>query len=75
MKNEKGKGVTLVDGISDEKDFQDLENAYRILNFPPEVVQTVFKVIAGVLHFGNVKFKAIDAGGDEGSEIDTGTLE
>ena len=26
--NPMGKGVTKVDGISDEKDFQDLENAY-----------------------------------------------
>ena len=67
--NPQGKGVTLVDGISDEKDFEDVTNSFRILGFTTGDVNDVCKIVAGVLHFGNVRFKPIDVGGDEGSEI------
>ena len=69
--NPQGKGVTQVDGISDEKDFEDVLNSFRILGFNTSDVNDVCKIVAGVLHFGNIKFKAIDVGGDEGSEITT----
>ena len=69
--NPQGKGVTQVDGISDEKDFEDVSNSFRIMGFSTSDINDVCKIVAGVLHFGNVKFKAIDVGGDEGSEITT----
>eukprot|EP01036_Dinobryon_divergens_P023353 gene23353-31690_t len=50
-------GVTNVDGISDEKDFEEVQNSMNILKFSEEEKHTVFKLVAGVLHFGNVKFK------------------
>lgn len=50
-------GVTHVDGISDDKDFDDMKNSMNILKFPAELQAEVFKIVAGVLHFGNVKFK------------------
>lgn len=49
--------MTNVDGISDEKDFEEVQNSMNILKFSPEERHQVFKLVAGVLHFGNVKFK------------------
>lgn len=50
-------GVTHVDGISDDKDFDDMKNSMNILKFTPEEQYEVFRIVAGVLHLGNVKFK------------------
>lgn len=50
-------GVTNVDGISDDKDFDDMKNSMNILKFSSADQNTVFRIVAGVLHFGNVKFK------------------
>jgi len=33
-----------------------MQNSMRVLNFPDEDKQGTFKIVAGVLHFGNVKF-------------------
>jgi myosin heavy subunit len=50
-------GVTHVDGILDDKDFDDLRNAMNTLKFSSDIQLEVFKIVAGVLHFGNLKFK------------------
>jgi myosin heavy subunit len=50
-------GVTNVDGISDDKDFDDMKNSMNILKFSSTEQHDVFMIVAGVLHFGNVKFK------------------
>lgn len=63
-------GVTHVDGISDDKDFEDMKNSMTILKFPPEVQLEVFRIVAGVLHFGNVKFKVEKRNNEEdGSSV------
>jgi len=63
-------GVTHVDGISDDKDFDDMKNAMDILHFSGEIQKEVLRVVAGVLHFGNIKFKVkkID-NAEDGSEV------
>jgi len=50
-------GVTHVDGISDDKDFEEMRNSLSILHFTEEMQHEVFRIVAGVLHFGNVKFR------------------
>jgi myosin heavy subunit len=63
-------GVTNVEGISDEKDFEDVANSMDILQFSADEKHTVFKIVAGVLHFGNIKFKVDKKStGDDGSLI------
>lgn len=52
-------GVTVIDGMSDEKDFEDLRNSMSILKFSSDDLDEVFRIVAGVLHFGNLKFKTI----------------
>eukprot|EP01041_Mallomonas_annulata_P002807 gene2807-5525_t len=51
-------GVTAIEGVSDDKDFEDIQNSMRILNFSPQDQAAVYETVAGVLHFGNVRFKA-----------------
>lgn len=48
--------MTHVDGISDDKDFDDMKTSMSILKFSAQAQQEVFRIVAGVLHFGNVKF-------------------
>lgn len=63
-------GVNHVDGISDDKDFDDMKSSMNILKFPPDIQHEVFKIVAGVLHFGNVKFKVEKRSNEEdGSSV------
>lgn len=63
-------GVITIEGTSDEKEFEDMQSSMDILRFRPEEKQEVFKIVAGVLHFGNVKFKVEKRSNEEdGSSI------
>lgn len=63
-------GVTHVDGISDDKDFDEMRNSMNILQFPPDIQHEVFRIVAGVLHFGNLKFREVkNSTAEDGSEI------
>eukprot|EP01029_Cantina_marsupialis_P007646 TRINITY_DN185_c0_g4_i1.p1 TRINITY_DN185_c0_g4~~TRINITY_DN185_c0_g4_i1.p1 ORF type:complete len:2063 (-),score=796.14 TRINITY_DN185_c0_g4_i1:239-6427(-) len=50
-------GTSFVEGINDEKDFEDLKQAMEVLNMTPEEIDSVFKTVAAVLHVGNIKFE------------------
>lgn len=50
-------GVIHIDGVSDEKDFEEIQNSMDILQFTPEEKNTIFKIVTAVLYFGNVKYK------------------
>ncbi len=73
--NPQGKGVTTVDSINDEKDFEEVSNSFRIMGFSTSDINDISKIVAGVLHYGNVKFNKIDVGGDEGSEINPSSVD
>jgi myosin heavy subunit len=45
-----------LDGVSDEKEFEDMRAAMDTLNFSPQEQLDIFKVVSGVLQFGNVTF-------------------
>lgn len=49
-------GVIHIDGVSDEKEYDDMINSMNILKFSKETQASVFSIVAGVLHFGNTKF-------------------
>lgn len=50
-------GVTSIEGHSDEKDYEDMCSSMDILQFSAQEKSEVMRIVAGVLHFGNVKFK------------------
>jgi myosin heavy subunit len=49
-------GCFNVDGINDTSDFQDVVNAMNTVNISEENQFNIFKIIAGILHLGNISF-------------------
>lgn len=45
-----------VDGINDANDFQEIKSAMETINLTENDRLNIFKVIAGILHLGNIKF-------------------
>jgi len=51
------ESIVTIEGVSDEKDFEDTCSALNILRFSESDKKEIFRLVAGVLHFGNIKFK------------------
>jgi myosin heavy subunit len=49
-------GVTRIEGVVDENDFDEVCNAMDILNFEEANQMEIWKIVAAILHLGNVKF-------------------
>ncbi|OQV25063.1 Unconventional myosin-XV [Hypsibius exemplaris] len=50
-------GDSKLPAKNDAEDFQALKSAMQVLNFTPAECETVFKILAAVLHIGNIRFK------------------
>ncbi len=50
-----GECIT-VDGINDKDDYLEVIRAMEILNFPTTEIEGIFRVLAAILHIGNLKF-------------------
>jgi len=51
------EGVTHVDRMDDHEEYALTVNAIRVLGFTDEEKQSMLKIIAAILNFGNMKFK------------------
>ena len=49
-------GCTVVDGMDDVREFEDVESALEKLNFTEDEKMDIYRVAAAVLHVGNIKF-------------------
>jgi myosin heavy subunit len=49
-------GCFDVPGINDANDFKDTKNACKIMNIQEDEQDSIFRVIAGILHLGNINF-------------------
>ena len=58
-------GVTTVDGINDEKDWLEMTNAMDVLNMSAAEKEQTFRLVAAVLHMGNVDFDKDPKGQEE----------
>jgi len=47
-----------IDGVSDERRFEELQSAMDTLLIPKEEQEQIFRVVAGVLHLGNAAFES-----------------
>ena len=47
-------GVTSIEGVSDLEDFGEVQSAMETMGMSEEQQLNVFKVVAGILHIGNV---------------------
>lgn len=51
-------GCSSVDGIDDKKDFKELQEAFKIVGINEGEAASLFKMVSGILHLGNVDFSA-----------------
>lgn len=51
-------GCYTVDGVNDTHEFDDVVNAMSVINMSSEDQFNIFKLLAGILHLGNVHFKS-----------------
>ncbi len=53
-----GGNVIHCEGKDDAQEFNVIENAMKILSFSESEIWEIFRLLAAILHFGNLKFKA-----------------
>ncbi|XP_019850778.1 PREDICTED: LOW QUALITY PROTEIN: unconventional myosin-Id-like [Amphimedon queenslandica] len=58
-----------VDSLNDKKDFDNVRNALKILGLTVNEIETIWKLIASILHLGNLQFRDEDIDGVEGAVI------
>nr|XP_023508804.1 unconventional myosin-Id isoform X5 [Equus caballus] len=49
-------GAQLKSTINDAAEFKVVADAMKVIGFKPEEIQTVYKILATILHLGNLKF-------------------
>ena len=47
-----------IDGVDDTKEFKATQSAFKLLGFKNNEQQNIYKILAGILHLGNVVFEA-----------------
>jgi len=67
-------GVTRVDGINDKLDFKSVNSALRTLGFSENETTTIWDIIAGILHIGNITLNE-DGEGTKVSKLSKGTMD
>lgn len=50
------------DGRDDAAEFADVKAAMKVLNFSDEETQNIIRLLAAILHLGNVKYKGLVIG-------------
>ncbi|MBN3296301.1 MYO5C protein, partial [Amia calva] len=59
-------GKTFIDGVDDKADMVETRRTFSLLGLKEDFQMDVFKVLAGILHLGNVEVKAV---GDDKSSV------
>jgi myosin heavy subunit len=49
-------GVTTVENINDEKDYEEMTTALGVLNMTADETTNILKLVSAILHMGNVEF-------------------
>ena len=63
-------GCTTVGNAHDEAThFEEVDAALRTMKFTDETIINLYRVVASILHLGNIKFEARSDGGHDGSSI------
>ncbi|MCL4146309.1 UNVERIFIED_CONTAM: hypothetical protein GTU68_025870 [Idotea baltica] len=48
--------ASKVDSISDKTDYKSVQQAFKILGFSPNNIDSIWKVVSAILHLGNIEF-------------------
>ncbi|KAK5619473.1 Unconventional myosin-Vc [Crenichthys baileyi] len=59
-------GVVTVEGVDDKRDFEETRRTFSLLGLKDDFQSDVFKVLAAILHLGNVEIRS---SGDEKSSV------
>uniref|UniRef100_UPI00398E4D74 unconventional myosin-Vc n=1 Tax=Pristiophorus japonicus TaxID=55135 RepID=UPI00398E4D74 len=59
-------GNSIIDGVNDQKDFFETQKTFLLLGLKEDIQMDIFKVMAGILHLGNVGIRAV---GDDKSSV------
>lgn len=62
-----------VDGRNDQQDFVDMCAAMKVLFFSDEEMRSVFRLLASVLHLGNINYSATTVNNLDATEIKDAT--
>ena len=49
-------GCFNVEDVNDAKEFGDVLNAMKVINISESNQEQIFKILAGILHLGNINF-------------------
>lgn len=60
--NQGGKNVNAQ--MNDKQNYRLVNDAMRISNFEPELVKTIWSIVAAIIHLGNVKFESNETTSD-----------
>ncbi|KAG7316964.1 hypothetical protein KOW79_019262 [Hemibagrus wyckioides] len=63
------QGVTVVDNMDDGEELMLTDMAFDVLGFTAEEKMNIYKLTAGIMHFGNMKFKQKPR--EEQADVDT----
>ena len=58
-------GVVTIDGINDDKEFEDVNMSFDVLGFSDDEKKSIFSMVVGVLYLGNVKFTEVKKEGQD----------
>lgn len=64
-----GGGCIKCDGRNDAAEFADIRSAMRVLCFSDDEIWDILKLLAALLHTGNIKYKAITVDNLDATEI------
>ena len=53
-------GNAISPGIDDAQNFETIKEAFKTLQFDEETVESIFKILSGILRLGNVAFDGTD---------------
>lgn len=68
-------GVTTVENINDEKDYEQLMDAMAVLNMTKDEQDNILQLVSAILHLGNVEFEPDpSATEDDGAKVKTADL-
>jgi myosin-1 len=58
-----------VNSLNDKKDFDNVRSAMKILGLQTQEIETIWKLVASILHLGNLQFRDEEAKDSEGAVV------
>lgn len=60
-----GGNCPEVSGLDDKEEFRAMQNAFTVVGVKPDVQRVIFRILAAVLHMGNIQYKTKSRSSDD----------